>query len=865
MNLKNSKTGKILATAVLSLILLIYPTSPGDSIVEGEDTALFADHLVISEIYYNALSERDSEFIEFYNPLDSSIDLTSWDFRIGGDSTWVNFSQDTDQQANLTIPSGGYLLLTTTDWASRKDDSSWPAGDVIDYLGLTNGGETIQIRNGAETIVDSVTYEGAAGNGESVERKASSTSTAQSMRDPSADGDLGNAYDTDDFTTDFVDPLQPEPQNTASAPEFFEEPAANQPPVADPGGPYQCSPGQTVELNGSNSYDPDGTISSYQWDFNQNGTYDDASGERIDFVCTAGCSTEVSLKVTDDANATDTQTTSITITSSSDFELSVDRHTLPADGSFSVEITAIYLEGETVTFGAEAGSLSTNSAVTNSNQEASVTLTAPAEPGPAIIKATAGGRSKATTVLFQGPTTPNITEIRTAIVEPGQTSGTMDAPDTLGAEMTVTKSGSEGEVAVSLGTYASNPKSKYPLNGKLDRYYLLHSDYPEEISELTLRFYPQVWPETPRVRYWDGSSGKWVSFAGTTQFPDEGCMEVVIDGESPFNLLNPYASPIAVGELDQGEVTVSHAGWNMVSIPIEPEVSDPASLFPGVEASKICRWDQSANNHQGGYVTAVDGFDEVEVSYSNWIYVPMDQIPASYHITGLYDGTVEIDLSERGWHQVGLPFDYGWNSMGVKGGGAEGVYNMEEATGEKDLLEGTVWKWDPERGRYYGYDTSKEDKVLRKGVGYWVYAKQKDVTLLAPYKYPPPVPSAARQVGEPISAARAKDLRKPPPPPNGDVGAEINVFAYPNPVSGNLPITFSIDGPNLTYSRLTISSPRGKTIYDTGCRGGDIRSWNLCNGDGAVVPNGVYLYWISGVTNGGNKVSSGVKQLLVLK
>lgn len=42
---------------------------------------------------------------------------------------------------------------------------------------------------------------------------------------------------------------------------------ANQPPVADPGGPYSGVSGQPVHFDGSGSYDPDGTIVAYLWDF----------------------------------------------------------------------------------------------------------------------------------------------------------------------------------------------------------------------------------------------------------------------------------------------------------------------------------------------------------------------------------------------------------------------------------------------------------------------------------------------------------------------------------------------------------------------------------------------------------------------
>ncbi len=87
-------------------------------------------------------------------------------------------------------------------------------------------------------------------------------------------------------------------------------PPANQPPVANAGGPYQVQVDCEVILDGSASYDPDGTIDSYDWDF---GDETSGSGAIVPHTYTTVGVYEVTLTVTDNEGAQSSDTTTVEV------------------------------------------------------------------------------------------------------------------------------------------------------------------------------------------------------------------------------------------------------------------------------------------------------------------------------------------------------------------------------------------------------------------------------------------------------------------------------------------------------------------------------------------------------------------------
>ncbi len=92
----------------------------------------------------------------------------------------------------------------------------------------------------------------------------------------------------------------------------------NVPPTADAGGPYSGVAGQTITLDGSGSGDSDGNIVLYEWDIDNDGTYDYSSASpTLDHIFTGPGSSTIRLRVEDDSGMTDEATATVNISASS--------------------------------------------------------------------------------------------------------------------------------------------------------------------------------------------------------------------------------------------------------------------------------------------------------------------------------------------------------------------------------------------------------------------------------------------------------------------------------------------------------------------------------------------------------------------
>jgi PKD repeat protein len=93
----------------------------------------------------------------------------------------------------------------------------------------------------------------------------------------------------------------------------------NAPPVCDANGPYAGNVGELINFDGSGSYDPDGVIVSYDWDFGDGST---GTGEFTTHAYTAVGDYTVTLVVTDLCDATSTCESTVEISQPTPVELS---------------------------------------------------------------------------------------------------------------------------------------------------------------------------------------------------------------------------------------------------------------------------------------------------------------------------------------------------------------------------------------------------------------------------------------------------------------------------------------------------------------------------------------------------------------
>ena len=115
--------------------------------------------------------------------------------------------------------------------------------------------------------------------------------------------------------------------------------ATNAPPIADANGPYIGVVDSPIAFDGTGSYDQDGTIVSYEWDLDDDGEFDDATGPTPTKTWDAPYSGNIRLRVTDNDGATGIDSTTLTVEIPANVIIKPETLNLKSKGHFTAFIT----------------------------------------------------------------------------------------------------------------------------------------------------------------------------------------------------------------------------------------------------------------------------------------------------------------------------------------------------------------------------------------------------------------------------------------------------------------------------------------------------------------------------------------------
>ena len=219
MNINKYST-KLLAIAATASALLLSPAA----------TFAATDHVVISQVQISG-SVADDEFVELYNPTDTTVDLTGWDLKRKTESGETESSLDTN--IDLSIPPHSYLLIAPAQYTgSVAKDAEY---STLSRIAANN---TVLLYDNESNLVDKVGF-GTATDKEvaAVENPSASGSVQRKL-----DETNGNGQDTDNNFDDFVLLENSDPHNSLSQ---IASPSPSPSPTVTPGPTETPSPTPT--------------------------------------------------------------------------------------------------------------------------------------------------------------------------------------------------------------------------------------------------------------------------------------------------------------------------------------------------------------------------------------------------------------------------------------------------------------------------------------------------------------------------------------------------------------------------------------------------------------------------------------------
>ena len=351
----------------------------------------------------------------------------------------------------------------------------------------------------------------------------------------------------------------------------------------------------------------------------------------------------------------------------------------------------------------------------------------------------------------------------------------------------------------------------------------------------------------------------------------------------------PYKDVTAIEQDQPGNCATLPAGWNLMSIPVEPDDPSPKAVFD--EVGPLCLYRYNGTD----YDSFADGqLTTVRPLYGYWLL--LDRTTRVCVDGTVLTGNQSLQLGKTGWQMIGVPYPVVWGSgtgeppgpppppdsmalslpaafspmvqtpsgsITVTYGGATRALTEAIAAG---WIYDTIWWWD-NAAEAYVKATATQNAVLDPWMGYWIYAFEDDLVLnfseMAGSSLPPPPPTN-------MVLGLKPPLRPllPPIPPTASVGTANLVFTnIPNPITDVHTTTFAVKGAMAVFVeaiKVEIFDLSGRLVYESGEIPGTSLDWHTENQVGEILANGVYLYRMYAKI-GGEWIESKTKKLAILR
>jgi len=171
-------------------------------------------------------------------------------------------------------------------------------------------------------------------------------------------------------------------------------------------------------------------------------------------------------------------------------------------------------------------------------------------------------------------------------------------------------------------------------------------------------------------------------------------------------------------------------GWNLRSVPIEPEDSDCATVFATLaDAGSVLEYNIYTYDPELGYMVYPDDFTQVAPGQAYWVRL---DVPGSVEVEGIIpveDFTVPL---KEGWNLFGNPYpeDVLWESVSVSDG--ETTLSLLEAE-DQGWLQATAYYYN--MGYLELAPSGGDDQYLRPWRGYWILTMKPNLELIIPSPY----------------------------------------------------------------------------------------------------------------------------------